>query len=99
MARLLADPGSVLPALIQGSMKRLVEEIRLLEARVAQLEKELSALAQQSPACKELLSLPGIGLLTATAMVAATSGKVGHYRDARHLRQRVRSHAQGIFLG
>jgi transposase len=43
-------------------------------------------LAEQSPACKELLTVPGIGLLTATAtaMVAATGGGVGHYRDARH---------------
>jgi len=86
IARILADPASSIPDLIRGSMKLLVEEIRLLEQRVAQLEKELTALAQQSPACKELLSVPGIGLLTATAtaMVAATSGEVGHYRDARH---------------
>lgn len=84
IARLLADPSSGIPDLIRGSMRLLVEEIRLLEARVAQLEKEHTALAQQSPACKELLSVPGIGLLTATAMVAATSGEVGHYRDARH---------------
>ena len=84
MARLLADPGSAIPDLIRGAMKLLIEEIRLLEARIAQLEKELTALAKQSPACKELLSVPGIGLLTATAMVAATSGEVGHYRNARH---------------
>lgn len=84
IARLLADPTSSIPELIRGSMKLLVEEIRLLEQRIAQLEKELTALAQHSPACKELLSVPGIGLLTATAMVAATSGEVGHYRDARH---------------
>lgn len=84
MARALADPGSAIPDLIRGSMKLLIEEIRLLEQRIAQLEKELTALAKLSPACKELLSVPGIGLLTATAMVAATSGEVGHYRDARH---------------
>ena len=61
MARLLADPGSVIPELIRGSMKLLIEEIRLLEARIAQLERELTALAKCSPACKELLSVPGIG--------------------------------------
>jgi transposase len=27
---------------------------------------------------------PGIGLLTATALVAATSGDVSHFKDARH---------------
>jgi len=31
-----------------------------------------------------LLSVPGVGLLTATAMVAATSGDVTHFVGARH---------------
>ena len=31
-----------------------------------------------------MLSVPGIGLLTATGMVAATSGDVSHCKDARH---------------
>jgi transposase len=37
-----------------------------------------------SLACQTLLSIPGVGLLTATAMVAATSGQVTHFKDARH---------------
>ena len=61
-------------------MKLLIEEIRLLELRIAQLEKELTALARQSPACTELLTIPGVGLLTATAMVAATGGGVTHFK-------------------
>lgn len=65
-------------------MKLLVEEIRLLEARIGQLERELSVLARESAACTRLLSIPGIGLLTATAMVAATGGQVQHFRSARH---------------
>ncbi|MCW5626853.1 MAG: IS110 family transposase [Burkholderiales bacterium] len=84
IARVLADPHSAVPTLIRGTMVLLVEEIRLLEARIAQLERALSALARQSPACTTLLSIPGVGLLTATAMVAATSGSVQHFRDARH---------------
>jgi transposase len=84
ISRVLADPNSAVPALIRNSMKLLVEEVRLLEARIAQLERELTALAKQSSACTTLLSIPGIGLLTATAMVAATSGSVSHFRDARH---------------
>jgi transposase len=84
IGRVLADPHAAVPTLIRGTMTLLVEEIRLLEARIAQLERELTGLARKSPACTTLLSIPGIGLLTATAMVAATSGEVCHFRDARH---------------
>ena len=84
MSRALVDPQGSIPLLIRESMRLLIDEIRLLELRIAQLEKELTALAKQSPACTTLLSIPGIGLLTATAMVAATSGDVSHFKDARH---------------
>ena len=84
IARVLADPHSAVPLLIRESMKLLVEEIRLLEQRIAELERELTALARQSQACTELLTIPGIGLLTATAMVAATGGSVTHFQSARH---------------
>lgn len=84
ISRVLADPNSPVPTLVRHSMKLLVEEIRLLEQRIADLEKELTALAKESAACKILLSIPGVGLLTATAMVAATSGNVSHFKDARH---------------
>jgi transposase len=62
----------------------MVDEIRLLEVRISDLEKQLGELARQSAACTTLLSVPGVGLLTATAMVAATSGEVSHFKDARH---------------
>jgi transposase len=84
ISRVLADPGTAVPELIRGTARLLVEEIRLLEARIAQLERELASLAKLSAACTTLLSIPGIGLLTATALVAATSGDVSHFKDARH---------------
>ena len=80
IGRVLADPHSAVPELIRQTMTLLIEEVRLLEARISQLERELTLLARQSPACTTLLSIPGVGLLTATAMVAATSGEVSHFR-------------------
>jgi transposase len=71
IARYLADEHSGLPVLIRGTMRLMLEEIRLLEARVQQLETELAHLAATSPACQALLSVPGIGLITSTAMVAS----------------------------
>lgn len=84
MSRTLADPDSPVPILIRETMRLLIEEIRLLEQRIAQLEKELAEVARQSPACQRLLTIPGIGLLIATALVAATGGDVTHFKDARH---------------
>lgn len=84
LGRVLADPNSAVPGLIRDSAKLLLEEVRLLEARIAQVERELANAARHSPACTLLLSVPGIGLLTATALVAATSGDVTHFQDARH---------------
>jgi transposase len=80
----LADPQSAIPALLRETLSLLIEEIRLLETRIARLETQLSAAARESLACPTLLSVPGIGLLTATAMVAATGGTVSHFQDARH---------------
>jgi transposase len=84
IARVVAEPHSAIPALLRPTMKLLIEEVRLLEARIGALERELSELVRHTPACATLLSIPGIGLLTSTAMVAATAGDVTHFRDARH---------------
>ncbi|MFT7775536.1 IS110 family transposase [Roseateles sp.] len=84
LGRVLADPNTAMPGLIRDSAKLLLEEVRLLEARIAQVERELANAARHSPACTQLLSVPGIGLLTVTAMVAVTSGDVTHFKDARH---------------
>jgi transposase len=84
IARVLAEPHSAIPQLLRGSMVLLVEEIRLLEARIAQLERELTALVRDSAACRTLISIPGIGLLTATGIAAATAGEVTHFKSARH---------------
>ena len=84
IARVLADPASAVPAMLRETLKLLIEEVRLLEARIAQLERELTVAAKASAACTTLLSVPGVGLLTATAMLAATGGSVSHFQDARH---------------
>ena len=71
IARLLAEEHSSIPAMLRAPMRLALEEIGLIEARIEQLERELATLARQSDACQALASVPGIGLLTSTAMVAA----------------------------
>lgn len=84
MARAVADDQSPIPPLLRPTMQQLLEEIRILEVRIAQLERQLSAAASESPACKLLMSIPGVGLLSSTGIAAATSGRVDHFVDSRH---------------
>jgi len=73
------------PPSLALTLRATLQEIRVLEVRVAQLERQLAQLARESTACKLLMSIPGVGLLTATAIVAATSGSVVHFiKSARH---------------
>src|SRR5450755_2045136 len=48
IGRILADPHTAIPGLLRGTMTLLLEEIRLLEARIGQLE--LTSAAKHSPA-------------------------------------------------
>jgi transposase len=61
---------SELPAPLRLTLGAALQEIRDLEKRVVEVEKQLRALAAQTPVVKRLQSIPGIGLLSATALVA-----------------------------
>lgn len=64
-------------------LKEACDEIREMEARIGMVEKQLRALAKQTPVVKRLLSIPGVGLLGATAMVAFV-GDVKRFATSRH---------------
>jgi transposase len=90
-----AGPGvRAIPAVVEDAdaqiadpMRRMIslmhDEIRALEQRIAALERELGALADADPVTTRLREIPGIGLLTATALV----GTVGHIHAFRRARQ------------
>ena len=58
------------------------EEIRQLEKNIRQVEDQLSVAAKQMEAAQSLLSVPGIGLLTATAMLGFV-GSASRFRSGR----------------
>jgi len=81
---LLEDADSDLPEALRAPFADACREIRDIEARVRQLERQLEAMADQLPAVQLLLTIPGIGLLTATALVAFI-GDVRRFPSGRHL--------------
>src|SRR5918912_2727477 len=71
-----------LSALSQEMFWKLVEEFAALEKQLAYYQEKLEALATMHPECQRLMTLPGIGPLTATALIAAV-GDVGVFKNGR----------------
>src|SRR4030095_12488659 len=57
-----------LTALSQEMFRKLVEEFGELEKRLAYYQDKLEALATTHPECQRLMTIPGIGPITATAL-------------------------------
>src|SRR5919199_5372753 len=62
-----------LTPLSQEMFWKLVEEFGALEKQLAYYQEQLEALATTHPECQRLMTIPGIGPLSATALVAAVS--------------------------
>jgi len=68
---ILATRGDVLSPRMLRVVEDLAEDWRRLDARIECLSSEIVALARQDQACVRLMTVPGIGPLISSAMVAA----------------------------
>jgi len=80
--RALLDDDAI-PESLRVSLLEACDEIRSLEEKVRSTERQLEALGRQIAAVGHLRSVPGIGLLTATALVASV-GDVRRFPSGRH---------------
>ncbi len=81
---IIQDAESGLPDALRPSLSALCEEIVGFSKRIEDIEKQLHALAQQVPAVGRVYSVPGIGILTATALYAFV-GDPARFPSGRHL--------------
>ncbi len=59
-----------LPFVLHADFQDLITEIQALKQRIEQLDKSLSNIAKNDPVAQQLMSIPGIGVTTATALIA-----------------------------
>src|SRR5207248_4642390 len=72
LEKLASEETKLTPASLE-LFRQLLEELAALDARVATYDAQLAQVAQTHPVCQRLLTIPGLGELTATALVAAVS--------------------------
>jgi len=71
LPRILAAPPDVLSPRMVRLIEGLTEDWRRLDQRIEDLSSEIEELANSDPACVRLMSIPGIGPIISSAMVAA----------------------------
>jgi transposase len=62
---------------------QLYDEFGALEKRLTYYNEKIEAIGAAHPVCQRLVTIPGIGPLTATALVAAVSDAT-HFKNGRH---------------
>ena len=72
------------PALTRSVLLGLVDQLRDTERRVEDLDARLAEQARENKVCQRLITIPGIGPNTATAL-AATVGDATVFESGRHL--------------
>jgi transposase len=72
-----------LPDAARAMLALILEQIREAQVRIAQIERALEAWAKASEACRRLMAIPGVGTMSATALVLAM-GDPSRFRSGRH---------------
>ena len=78
----IASAAERLPAILIVSLQEQWARIQSLDQEIAALERRLTDSLRRTEQCKELIKIPGVGLLTATAAVA-TIGDPAAFRSGR----------------
>lgn len=71
-----------LPSMLIESLEEQRRRIDQIQADIGSVERRLSQQMRQSPACKTIAEIPGVDLLTATAVVASM-GSPTAFKNAR----------------
>jgi len=81
---ILENAENELTLLFRALLKDLYDEMVHLDERVERLEDELKITCRNNADCQRLLTIPGIGLLSATALIAAI-GDIRVFKNGREL--------------
>lgn len=79
----IEDANAAVPELLRPTLAEIAHQIRELEQRILDIERQLRTVARHDAVIQRLLTIPGVGLLTATPLVAFV-GNVKRFPSGRH---------------
>lgn len=80
----LGEIEQIVPGILFCAMRDQLQHIERIEADIRKLERQIVAWQRQEAACRRIAAIPGIGPLTATALVA-TIGDPAAFKSGREL--------------
>jgi transposase len=81
----LARDDNGLPPMMRELTQRLLSHLQALDRQCQEIDNQIKQLARQSQACRTLEQVPGIGPITATALVATVGSSIGEFKNGRQL--------------
>jgi transposase len=73
-----------LPALVRQALGSLIRQYEMVQEQILGLERQLTSWHRATEASRRLATIPGVGVITATALVA-TIGDASQFRSGRQL--------------
>jgi transposase len=70
LVRIIEDPSSDIPTDARPVLAVIAESLQMLQAKIGLLDREIAARAKANPTVKRLMTIPGVGPIAATALVA-----------------------------
>ena len=84
LPRILEDAENGLHYLTRSLIYGLSEQVESLDNRIKSYDVQIQEIAQKDDSCRILMTIPGIGAMIATALVAAI-GTPENFNSGRHL--------------
>jgi transposase len=85
LPRILEDAENELSEISRGMFLELYEELRRLDERVLSYDKQIRALFLQNERAQRISKIPGVGPMTATAVVAAVGENARVFKNGRQM--------------
>ena len=84
LSNALDEASDDLPAVFRQLVQRLLDHLKQLDRQVIELEQQIQLWHRESAASQKLAQIPGIGAITASAMIASI-GDARCFKNGRQL--------------